>query len=131
MAGTTGRSRALPWMAVAAGGFIGAVMRWLVGLAGVTPMTALWIVNLTGAAILGALSGSERVGAHLRLFAGTGICGALTTYSSMMPQTLDHPWQIVAMLACGCALAAVAYSLTSPHTSLTTPPHDADDGDCS
>jgi fluoride exporter len=48
-------------------------------------------VNVTGCLILGLLTGAVAEGAagsHLQLLLGTGLCGALTTYSTFSYETL-------------------------------------------
>ncbi|BFO17504.1 hypothetical protein SHKM778_38920 [Streptomyces sp. KM77-8] len=48
-------------------------------------------VNVTGSLILGLLTGAVTEGAAgpgLQLFLGTGLCGALTTYSTFSYETL-------------------------------------------
>lgn len=48
--------------------------------------------NVTGSMILGALTGAALSGAaskDMQLFLGTGLCGALTTYSTFSYETLS------------------------------------------
>ncbi|KOU69248.1 chromosome condensation protein CrcB [Streptomyces sp. MMG1533] len=48
-------------------------------------------VNVTGCLVLGLLTGaaaSGAAGSHLQLLLGTGLCGALTTYSTFSFETL-------------------------------------------
>lgn len=77
--------RFLPPIAVFAGGVLGTWVRWMVFHAGET--TALFIVNTVGTLILAALTAAlknapEPWGPLLKLFVGTGLCGALTTQST-------------------------------------------------
>jgi fluoride exporter len=111
-------------LAVAAGGLLGAPARYAVGRWLPTPAhgwpTATFLVNLVGAFLLGLLLealarrgpdvGGRRV---LRLFAGTGFCGALTTYSTLAVE--------VDLLADADRWAtAVAYGLVSVVAGLGT-----------
>lgn len=83
--------------AIFAGGFIGAVARAV--LVEVLPYSggqwpwATFIVNIAGAALLGYFTTrlQERLplSAYRRPFLGTGICGALTTFSAMQLELLD------------------------------------------
>jgi fluoride exporter len=109
-------------LAVVAGGLIGAPARYLLALALPTAPngwpTATFAVNLAGAFVLGLLlealaRGGPDVGWRrgVRLFAGTGFCGALTTYSTLAVELdlLAHRghWE----LAAGYAVASVVSGL--------------------
>ena len=82
--------------AIFAGGFIGAIARAELGLA-LPHDTSQWpwatfIVNIVGAFLLGyfATRLQERLplSAYRRPFVGTGLCGALTTFSAMQLELL-------------------------------------------
>ena len=102
--------------AIFAGGFVGAIARGL--LAKALPHGAdqwpwaTFIVNIAGAALLGyfvtRLQERLPLSSYRRPFLGTGICGALTTFSTMQVELLHmidaHAWG----LACGYAAASVA-----------------------
>jgi fluoride exporter len=100
--------------AVFAGGFIGAVAR--AELAQALPHNATewpwatFIVNVVGAALLGyfATRLQERLplSAYRRPLLGTGLCGGLTTFSTMQVELLE-------MLDAGSYGLAIAYALTS------------------
>jgi CrcB protein len=105
--------------AVFAGGGLGGVAR-IVASQQLTHGTAAWPwatygVNLVGAFLLGyvvtRLQERLPVSAYRRPFLGTGICGGLTTFSSMQIELLDmldaHRW----LLAGGYAAASVAGGL--------------------
>ncbi len=73
--------------AIFAGGFLGAVARallgdWLPHQAGHWPW-ATFAVNVAGALVLGALLGAQHTSPRLRGLLGTGLCGGLTTFSTL------------------------------------------------
>lgn len=74
-------------LTVAAGGAIGAVLRYMVSLIpfkGSFP-TATFAVNILGAFILGFIAGAaaaKGIPHTLQLFLKTGICGGFTTFST-------------------------------------------------
>jgi fluoride exporter len=75
------------------GGTLGAPARYLLDRAvqrrrtGVFPWGTL-TVNLVGCLILGLLTGAARhLPGHLVVFAGTGVCGAFTTFSTFGYET--------------------------------------------
>ena len=78
--------------AVAAGGAIGAVLRYGVslsygaGLFGIPGPLATLLVNITGSGLMGCLTGAIAAGMILpeawRVFFTVGLLGALTTFSS-------------------------------------------------
>ncbi|GCB52355.1 fluoride efflux transporter CrcB [Streptomyces sp. NL15-2K] len=84
------------WLLVIAGAMVGAPLRYLTDRAvqsrhdSVFPW-GTFAVNVTGCLILGLLTGAATAGAagsHLQLLVGTGLCGALTTYSTFSYETL-------------------------------------------
>ena len=84
------------WLLVVAGAMVGAPLRYLTDRAvqsrhdSVFPW-GTFAVNVTGCLILGLLTGAVAEGAagsHLQLLLGTGLCGALTTYSTFSYETL-------------------------------------------
>jgi CrcB protein len=100
--------------AIFAGGCVGAVLRALVGEAlphapGTWPWATL-LVNVAGAFILGVLVTrlQERLppSAYRRPLLGTGLCGALTTFSTLQVELLD-------LADDGHAALAVAYAAVS------------------
>ena len=102
--------------AIFAGGFIGAVARAEIGVAlpahaGEWPW-ATFIVNVAGAFLLGyfATRLQERLplSAYRRPFLGTGLCGALTTFSTMQVELLQMFDQNRIGLALGYAVASIA-----------------------
>ncbi|MEV2214121.1 fluoride efflux transporter CrcB [Streptomyces sp. NPDC050997] len=84
------------WLLVVVGAMVGAPLRYLTDRAvqsrhdSVFPWGTL-AVNVTGCLILGLLTGAAAAGAAgspLQLLLGTGLCGALTTYSTFSYETL-------------------------------------------
>ncbi|MGW5213574.1 fluoride efflux transporter CrcB [Streptomyces sp. NPDC004051] len=84
------------WLLVVLGAVVGAPLRYLTDRAvqsrhdSVFPW-GTFAVNVTGCLALGLLTGAAAAGAassHLQLLLGTGLCGALTTYSTFSYETL-------------------------------------------
>ena len=107
--------------AVAAGGAVGAVLRYLtslafdVGIFGIAGPLATLLVNIAGSAMMGGLAGLVAVGMVFpeawRGFFAVGLLGALTTFSSF---ALDAGalWQKQGALMAGAyVMASVILSL--------------------
>jgi CrcB protein len=104
-------------VAIFVGGVIGAVVRAATGdllghESGEWPW-ATFAVNVTGAALLGyfATRLQERLplSAYRRPLLGTGLCGALTTFSTMqveLVEMLDHDRLGLALAYAGSSIAA-------------------------
>ncbi|WP_371097024.1 fluoride efflux transporter CrcB [Streptomyces sanglieri] len=84
------------WLLVIVGAAVGAPLRYLTDRAvqsrhdSVFPW-GTFTVNVSGSLVLGLLTGAVVAGAassHLQLLIGTGLCGALTTYSTFGYETL-------------------------------------------
>ncbi|MCS0639114.1 fluoride efflux transporter CrcB [Streptomyces sp. LP05-1] len=84
------------WLLVIAGAAVGAPLRYLTDLAVQKRHDTLFpwgtfTVNVAGCLILGVLTGAITSGAasgSVRLLLGTGLCGALTTYSTFSYETM-------------------------------------------
>ncbi|MEU2631211.1 fluoride efflux transporter CrcB [Kitasatospora sp. NPDC007106] len=86
----------MTWLLVIAGAAVGAPLRYLTDRAvqarhdSVFPW-GTFTVNVSGCLVLGLLTGAAAHGAassDLQLLIGTGLCGALTTYSTFSYETL-------------------------------------------
>lgn len=80
---------------VGMGGFIGAVLRFLLSL---IPLKTnfpfmTFFVNLSGAVLIGIIAGAAvcipNISSHLILFLRAGVCGGYTTLSGMSIEVLD------------------------------------------
>ncbi|GAA0629146.1 fluoride efflux transporter CrcB [Streptomyces thermocarboxydovorans] len=84
------------WLLVVTGAMIGAPLRYLTDRAVQSRHTSgfpwgTFTVNVAGSLVLGLLTGAVVAGAagsRLALLLGTGLCGALTTYSTFSWETL-------------------------------------------
>ncbi|MFD1511721.1 fluoride efflux transporter FluC [Halomarina rubra] len=94
-----------PAVAVGLGGVLGAVARHLVGEFLERDLLDTFVVNLLGSFLLGVLVAAPVDGTAL-LVAGTGFCGAFTTFSTAAVETVE-----LAAEGRRRALAAVALML--------------------
>ncbi|MFJ4683117.1 fluoride efflux transporter CrcB [Streptomyces sp. NPDC091377] len=84
------------WLLVIAGAAVGAPLRYLTDVAVQKRHDTLFpwgtfTVNVTGCLILGVVTGAVTYGAasgSVQLLVGTGLCGALTTYSTFAYETM-------------------------------------------
>ena len=99
------------WLLVVGGAMVGAPLRYLTDRAvqarhdSVFPW-GTFTVNVTGCLVLGLLTGAA---SHLQLLLGTGLCGALTTYSTFSYETL----RLIEQNAKFVAVANVAASIVA------------------
>ncbi|MCD0483460.1 fluoride efflux transporter CrcB [Streptacidiphilus sp. ASG 303] len=109
----------MTWLLVAAGAAVGAPLRYLTDRAvqarhdSVFPWGTL-AVNVAGCLVLGVLTGAAAVGAapsSLQLLLGTGLCGALTTYSTFSYETLRLAEQGARLYAAANVAVSIAAGL--------------------
>ncbi|MGP2440354.1 fluoride efflux transporter CrcB [Streptomyces sp. JW3] len=104
------------WLLVVVGAMIGAPVRYLTDRAvrarcGSAFPWGILLVNVAGSLILGLLTGAAVAGAagsRLQLLLGTGLCGALTTYSTFSYDTLRLAGTGAGRSAAGNVLLSVA-----------------------
>ncbi|OHV36949.1 MULTISPECIES: fluoride efflux transporter FluC [Pseudofrankia] len=86
----------MSWLLVAAGAAVGAPLRYLVDRAVQARHGTVWpwgtlTVNVAASLLLGLVTGAVTAGAtsgRVALLVGTGLCGALSTYSTFSYETL-------------------------------------------
>ncbi|MFI9393016.1 fluoride efflux transporter CrcB [Streptomyces bauhiniae] len=107
------------WLLVILGGMTGAPLRYLTDRAVQKRHDAVFpwgtfTVNVLGCFILGLLTGAVVAGAatsHVQLLIGTGLCGALTTYSTFSYETLRLTEDGARFLAAANVVASVVAGL--------------------
>lgn len=101
-------------LAVGLGGFIGAVIRYLIGLIPIKNPSSFpvntFIINIAGAFAIGciayAMSKNQNIDSRLILFLKVGICGGFTTFSTFSLETAE-------LIKSGSVLIAVIYVVLS------------------
>ena len=110
------------FLAVAAGGAVGAVLRYLISLIpfrGDLPAATL-LTNLIGAVAIGFIAGFAawgRGGKNLILFFKTGVCGGFTTFSTFSLETA----QLIKSGSIGVAVLYVVLSILLGVTAAMLP----------
>ncbi|CAL9306454.1 MULTISPECIES: fluoride efflux transporter CrcB [Streptomyces] len=107
------------WLLVMAGAMVGAPLRYLTDRAvqarhGTVFPWGTFTVNVVGCLVLGTLAGAATHGAasaSVQLLVGTGLCGALTTYSTFSYETLRLAENGARLLAAANVLAGVVAGL--------------------
>lgn len=101
-------------LAVGLGGFVGAVLRYLVGLIPIKNPSAFpintFVINILGAFAIGcialAASKNENIDPKLLLFLKVGICGGFTTFSTFSLETAE-------LVKNGSVVVAILYVVLS------------------
>lgn len=117
------RSDRQEFAAIVAGGAVGAVVRvWLaLHIAGGAPdwPWATFAINIAGAFLLGYfvtyLQERQPLSAYRRPLLGTGLCGALTTFSTMQVELLKMLDAHRYGLAAGYAAASITLGFAAIH----------------
>ncbi|MFE5193842.1 fluoride efflux transporter CrcB [Streptomyces sp. NPDC056601] len=107
------------WLLVIAGAMVGAPLRYLTDRAVQTRHDSVFpwgtfTVNVCGSLVLGLLTGAVAAGAaspQVQLLIGTGLCGALTTYSTFSYETLRLGEDGARLFAVANVAASVAAGL--------------------
>lgn len=104
----------LDCLAVGAGGFVGAVLRWLIGLIPVEMRSGFpiktFVINVAGCFAIGLVTALAVKhfpdNARLTLFLKTGVCGGFTTFSTFALESES-------LIGNGGRVAAAAYIAAS------------------
>ncbi|MEV0490896.1 fluoride efflux transporter CrcB [Streptomyces atratus] len=107
------------WLLVIVGAAIGAPLRYLTDRAVQSRHDTVFpwgtfAVNVAGSLLLGLLTGAVAAGAassQVQLLVGTGLCGALTTYSTFSYETLRLAEDGAKFYAAANVVASVVASL--------------------
>jgi CrcB protein len=94
------------------GGSLGSALRFLISEAAETQSLALWIVNLSGALVLGFVHVSPHTKSrNLQALLATGFAGGFTTVSALVTFAILSPSGSVLVVAEQVALGILAYWL--------------------
>ncbi|MEU6549916.1 fluoride efflux transporter CrcB [Streptomyces sp. NPDC046915] len=115
------------YLLVILGGAVGAPLRYLIDrtVQAHHDSTFPWgtfAANVTGSMILGTLAGAALAGAgsqSIQLLLGTGLCGALTTYSTFSYETLSLAEAGARFLAAANVVASVVAGLGAVFIGMT------------
>lgn len=105
------------FLLVASGGAVGAALRYCLVLAGMamgaSGRLSTFFINVVGSFVLGVLTSAFETGSWM-LFAGVGLCGAFTTFSTYSVQTVrllqDGRYGAAALYAVGTVIACLLFA---------------------
>lgn len=109
------------WLLVIAGAMVGAPMRYLTDRAVQSRHDTVFpwgtfAVNVAGCLILGLVTGAGGLSPHARLLLGTGLCGALSTYSTFSYETLRLAEDGAGFFAAANVVGSIAAGLGAAFT---------------
>ncbi|MFD8339832.1 fluoride efflux transporter CrcB [Streptomyces solisilvae] len=112
------------WLLVMAGAAVGAPLRYLTDRTVQSRHDTVFpwgtfTVNVVGCLILGLVTGAVVAGgisSDVQLLIGTGLCGALTTYSTLSYETLRLAEEGARFFAAANAIAGIAAGLGAAFT---------------
>ncbi|MFD5123562.1 fluoride efflux transporter CrcB [Streptomyces sp. NPDC058385] len=115
------------WLLVIAGAMVGAPLRYLTDRTVQSKHDTVFpwgtfTVNVVGCLILGLVAGAVTAGAassNVQLLVGTGLCGALTTYSTFSYETLRLAEDGARFFAAANVVASVVAGLGAAFTGAT------------
>jgi CrcB protein len=109
------------WLLVIAGAMVGAPLRYLTDRAVQARHDTLFpwgtfTVNVTGCLVLGLVTGAGGLSPHVQLLLGTGLCGALSTYSTFSYETLRLAQDGAGFFAVSNVVGSIAAGLGAAFT---------------
>lgn len=114
------------WLLVIAGAAVGAPLRYLTDRFVQARHTTVFpwgtfTVNVSGCLVLGLVAGAVTAGAassSVRLLLGTGLCGALTTYSTFSFETLRLAEEGARFFAAANVVVSITAGLGAVYTGV-------------
>lgn len=108
------------WVLVICGAMVGAPLRYLTDRTVQSRHDTVFpwgtfAVNVVGCLVLGMVTGAA-AGAHEQLLLGTGLCGALTTYSTFSYETLRLAEEGAGFFAAANVVGSIAAGLGAAFT---------------